>query len=76
MNEEFKKLVIANYYQSLSDEQKKTLRDAFLNEFDYSIDGWYKKIRSNRFRPIEFKWFAKQLSVDIDQLNTTKIELK
>lgn len=68
MGVENKKIVISNYYQELSDIDKKKLREDFMKDFDYSQDTFYKKMRSNRYRPMEFKWWAKKMNTAVSSI--------
>lgn len=74
MAEENEKIVIANYYQELSDTDKKRIREDFMKSFDYSQDAFYKKMRYNRYRPLEFKWWAKKINTSVDNVVKTKKE--
>ncbi len=53
--QKFKKMVFKDYYTSLSDAEKETLRNFILSESGMSYTTFYYKLRNNSFKPLEDK---------------------
>lgn len=53
--QKFNKMVFKDYYRSLSDTEKETLRNLILLESGMSYTTFYYKLRNNSFKPLEDK---------------------
>ncbi len=62
---------IKDVYNELNETKKGILRDAFLEEFEYSTksDTFYKKMRGQTlFSPKEQKWICTYLKISADEV--------
>lgn len=64
------KMVFKDYYDTLSDTQKETLRNLIITESGMSYTTFYYKLRNNSFKPLEEKLISKI----IKEYPTIKVE--
>lgn len=58
----FKKMVFKDYYDTLSDADKETVRSLILAESGMSYTTFYYKLRNDSFKPLEMRLIDKIIS--------------
>lgn len=58
----FKKMVFKDYYDTLSDADKETVRSLILSESGMSYTTFYYKLRNDSFKPLEMRLIDKIIS--------------
>lgn len=56
------KMVFKDYYDTLSDADKETVRNQILSESGMSYTTFYYKLRKNSFKPLEVRLIRKIIS--------------
>lgn len=60
------KLELIDQYKKLSPEDKKRVRNRFLDEAEFSLPAFYQKMRDNSFRGLE-RSFLQRLINDVNR---------
>lgn len=61
MAEKTEKLVVSDYYKSLSEEGKKKFREQLMEEFGISFPTVYYKLRNESWRLYEIKYITEYI---------------
>lgn len=61
----FDKMVFTDYYNTLPDKDKETVRNEVLSQSGMSYPTFYYKLRNNSFKPLELKLIEKIVSSSI-----------
>lgn len=59
MRKKFDKMAFAVYYNALTEDEKRKVRDEFLSATELSYPSWYTKRSRGTFKPLELKLLEK-----------------
>ncbi len=68
----FDKMVFTDYYNTLSDDDKETVRKEVLSQSGMAYTTFYYKLRHNSFKPLEIK-LIDRIITDLTQSNSTEV---
>ncbi len=71
-NKNFDKMVFTDYYNTLSDEDKETVRNEVLSQSGMAYTTFYYKLRNNSFRPLELK-LIHRIMADLVKRGSTEV---
>lgn len=71
-NKNFDKMVFTDYYNTLSDEDKETVRNEVLSQSGMAYTTFYYKLRNNSFKPLELK-LIHRIMADLVKRDSTEV---